>query len=546
MSQSVTSPTDPSSVTDTRPTTRPTPRWLASLDSWCERVGDAINPILVKETRQALKSRQFVVTFSLMLFAALGWTVAGSLSLMPQIYTSPSAPRMMIGYYIVLALPMLMVVPLAAYRSLESEIDDGTLELLSITALSPWQIVLGKLASASLQMLLYFVTLFPCLAFAYSLRGVDLPTTLVVVVALAVTGLTLTVAGLFFAPLAQVRSGRIFSQLVLLGLLLGAEYGIGAAVIGMIYYGNPFTPSQLMFILIASTAVAGALSHLLLTATAAQLTPETENRSTALRLSLVMFTFVAITVIALSMLVLERDGIPVYGIGMFVIAGLWTVCGALMVSENSVVTPRIRRELPSSFLARLTMTWLTPGPATGLVFTITAIVVLTLMQQASMQWLNNATFISPGNRGQLRSMFQEAGLLFPAYLVSFLVVVRGLIALIRIKSNPRVEVGIAALTVVALMAALVPYSLQLHFNDYQPLNYDARWQMTNWIFTIGMALDRSLPPGQVANVVGIAFGFGSIALIHSWRTTRPRRIATPKRVTEARAKKVDLPEKDQT
>ena len=125
---------------------------------------------MVKETRQALKSRQFVITFSVLLFAALGWTIVGSLSMMPQIYNTPSAPRMLIGYYIVLAIPMLLVVPLAAYRSLEGEIDDGTLELLSITTLSPWQIVLGKLASAMLQMLLYFVALFPCVAHPFQLR----------------------------------------------------------------------------------------------------------------------------------------------------------------------------------------------------------------------------------------------------------------------------------------------------------------------------------------------------------------------------------------
>ncbi len=145
--------------------------WWDRIDQWCERFGDALNPILVKETRQALKSRQFVMTFSVLLFAALGWTVVGSLMMMPQIYTSPSAPWMLTGYYVVLAVPLLMVVPLAAYRSLEGEIDDGTLELLSITTLSPWQIVLGKLASASLQMLLYFVALFPCVAYAYTLRG---------------------------------------------------------------------------------------------------------------------------------------------------------------------------------------------------------------------------------------------------------------------------------------------------------------------------------------------------------------------------------------
>ena len=35
-----------------------------------ERLGDRFNPIVVKEVRQALKSRQFVLTFLLLLLAA--------------------------------------------------------------------------------------------------------------------------------------------------------------------------------------------------------------------------------------------------------------------------------------------------------------------------------------------------------------------------------------------------------------------------------------------------------------------------------------------
>lgn len=170
-----------------------TASWLLRLDEWAARTGDKLNPILIKETRQALKSRQFVVTFSVLLVAAFAWTVIGSLMLMPQIYTSPSAPRLLIGYYFVLAVPMLLIVPLAAYRSLEAEIDDGTLELLSITSLSAWQIVMGKLASASLQMMLYLITLFPCVAYAYTLRGIDLPTVGLIMAILIGSGLLLTV-----------------------------------------------------------------------------------------------------------------------------------------------------------------------------------------------------------------------------------------------------------------------------------------------------------------------------------------------------------------
>ena len=42
----------------------------SSLEKLLARIGDRLNPILVKEARQALKSRQFTVTFSLLLFGA--------------------------------------------------------------------------------------------------------------------------------------------------------------------------------------------------------------------------------------------------------------------------------------------------------------------------------------------------------------------------------------------------------------------------------------------------------------------------------------------
>ena len=165
---------------------------------------------------------------------------------MPDIYTTPSAPRMLVGYYVVLAIPMLLIVPFAAYRSLEGEIDDGTLELLSITTMSPWQIVLGKLASASLQMMLYFVALFPCVAYAYTLRGVDLPTIMLIMLALVAAALVLTVIALFFASLSRARTGRMMTLLSTLSVLVAAEWMVGAMVITMIMYGNPLSTEAMI------------------------------------------------------------------------------------------------------------------------------------------------------------------------------------------------------------------------------------------------------------------------------------------------------------
>lgn len=501
-------------------------RWLETVDHWADRLGNSVNPILVKETRQALKSRQFVVTFSILLFAALAWTIVGSLSLMPRIYSTPSAPRLLIGYYVVLAIPMLLVVPLAAYRSLEGEIDDGTLELLSITTLSPRQIVLGKLASAMLQMLLYFVALFPCVAYAYTLRGVDLPTTLLIVATLLVAGVMLTIIALFFAPLAVSRTGRIGTLLLVMVILLGAEWGLGAALINMIMYGNTMTTEWMFFTVTAVTTLSLAFGHLLLTTTAALLTPESENRSTRIRIAMMVVSGVVMSLCALAMQVLELEGAGLAVTGTMALAGLWTVVGSMMAAESPVMTPRIRRELPSSFTSRMFLTWLTPGPVTGLVFATTNIVVLTIMVLYGIDYI----FEQPTTRGFGRQgVLRQFCIAYSAYLVGFLVAVRYIIAIVRINNNPRVSLGLAALIAVAVLTALIPYSIGLHWNDYLPYSYSG-WQITNWAWTLGEILSGRVTESMVMLIVSFVVCFFLSALLSMPHLVRPRRIATPDRV----------------
>ncbi|QDT10204.1 ABC transporter permease [Stieleria marina] len=512
--------------------------WWSRIDDWCERIGDAVNPILVKETRQALKSRQFLVTFSMLLFAALAWTIAGSLMIMPQIYTSPSAPRMLIGYYVVLAIPLLLVVPLAAYRSLEIEIDDGTLELLSITSLSPWQIVLGKLASATLQMVLYFVALLPCVAYAYTLRGVDLPTTFLMVAILVVAALLLTIVALFFAPLARGRTGRIANLLAVLLILLVSEYCVGAMVIYMLLEGNPMPAGVTGFLFVATVLLSVCIGHLLLTATAAQLTPETENRSTPLRVSLLVLTAVTIGLAAYAMQMEDED----IAIGTFLcfavaLSAIWTLSASMMVAESSTMTPRIRRELPSSFLARCTLTWLTPGPATGLVFACGVIILGGVFVIVGFEALGRWHGGNIGGFGRARTMIRQWTSLYVGYTIAFLVLERVIVALVRLRSNPRVEFGIAVFVVVAVMSSLAPYAIAMHANDYRNFDY-SRWQITNWAWTFGEVVQGRLTQGDESIILTMAAAMFAICLFAMPSTVLPRKIATPKRVEEEMAKTV--------
>lgn len=509
-------------------TPKSTSEFWRRVDDWCARFGDRLNPIVVKETRQALKSRQFVMTFSVLLFAALGWTIIGSLMMMPQIYTSPSAPRLLVGYYIVLAIPLLLVVPLAAYRSLEGEIDDGTLELLSITTLSPWQIVLGKLASASLQMLLYFVALVPCVAYAYTLRGVDLPTTLLMIGALVVAAMLLTVVALFFAPMARTRTGRIATLLAVMMILLFAEWGIGVVVISMIMYGNPLPTSLTVYYIVSTLVIGVAVGHLLLTATAAQLTPESENRSTSLRLSLLVLVAVTIGVAAYGMQTMGNDSPGPYLILGFAIAVVWTFASTLMVAESPVMTPRIKRELPSSFLARLLLTWVTPGPGTGLVFASVGGAILGVLAVFGVDYLVDQQ--GPRGFAGARIVITRFSMLYASYVISFLVITRWVVAIVRINNNPRVEIGFATFVAVAVVFALVPYSIGLHLNDYRAFDYSF-WQITNWAWTLSEATDGRAP-GVEYHVAGAAIALFLLNLMMMPATVLPRRIATPARVEE--------------
>tara|TARA_R110002049_G_scaffold25016_1_gene88225 strand:- start:12409 stop:14058 length:1650 start_codon:yes stop_codon:yes gene_type:complete len=515
------------------PSKRRLAQWTDRVDALCLQLGDLMNPILVKETRQALKSRQFVITFSVLLIAALAWTVIGSLSMMPQIYTSPSAPRMLVGYYVVLAIPMLLVVPLAAYRSLEGEIDDGTLELLSITTMLPWQIVLGKLASASLQMVLYLVALFPCVAYAYTLRGVDLPTTMIIIGVLVASALLLTVVALFFAPLSRTRTGRIGTLLAVMLILINAEWGVGAMVISMILYGNPLPIDWVMFLTAAVVLVGLALGHLLLTATAAQLTPESENRSTPLRISLLILSSVMVGLSAYACTELGETGLAVHGVFAMSLATIWLLCGALMSAESTVMTPRIRRELPQSFAARLALTWLTPGPGTGLVFASVCILLLCGASVVGLYY--SITMYAPG-RGigtAVWRQFVQLHVLYASYAIAMLCLVRAVVAIVRMKNQPPVQVGIAAFLAIAVVVALVPYSVGLHYNDYRPYAY-SWWQLPNWAWTFQQSLDRSLLRGEE---YVIAFAAGCMlmgALMLSPSLVMPRRTATPRRVKEER------------
>lgn len=152
----------------------PPSRWVTGL-AWLEaqiaRLGDYMNPILVKETRQALKSRQFLLMFLLLLVFSWVITIGLIAFIGPGIYYQAAGSLLLVWYFGILTFALTVVVPFGAFRSLASEREENTYDLLRVSTLSARQIVNGKIASAAVQMGVYFSAVAPCIAFSYLLRG---------------------------------------------------------------------------------------------------------------------------------------------------------------------------------------------------------------------------------------------------------------------------------------------------------------------------------------------------------------------------------------
>ncbi|WP_254513771.1 hypothetical protein [Anatilimnocola floriformis] len=339
-------------------------------DLLLDGLSDRLNPILVKESRQAMKSRQFTITFTLLLIVGWVYTLLFVLVNLPGVFYSPLGRFMLFGYYLILAVPLLIVVPYGAFRSLASELEDGTFELLSITALHSRQIILGKLGSSVLQMLVYYSALAPCIAFTYLLRGVDVMTIFFILLYSFYATLLLSVVSLALATVTRSRQWQVLlSVLLVVALVLFAFFWcMGMSAILSAGSSMPYDEPEWWMINVAIFMFEIALVILFVFIAAGQISFASENRSTSIRIMLLVLQSLIFGWTIYPFLVYGEE--PILMIGAIWLALFWAVAGAFLIGEMAQLSPRARRELPQSLVGRMAFTWFNPGSGTGYVFAI--------------------------------------------------------------------------------------------------------------------------------------------------------------------------------
>jgi len=351
-------------TTELTETARPAP--------WYDRLSDWFNAILVKEARQSLKSRQFIANFMLMLAAAWAGSVFGLLNAGEALEFGAVGRQFFYFFYVVLAFAAVFIVPFAAFRSLLNERDLKTYDLLSITSLSPRQIVWGKLLSAAVQLFLFYSAITPFMAFASLMQGFNAVSAAFILTATMLYSLLLSMTALMLATFAR---HRILSGLVTLVLLAGLGIGYIYTIVGvgLLLALDALAVSSPEFWWVVGFVIAVAASYFILFQQIAtsQLTFESDNRSSRIRIVCVgQFWLLWIAYAAASYF-----GVMPYSPEILqTLAGIsivhWVLAGLIFSTEGDHLSRRVRRGIPRNRLLRWLAAPLFPGGARGYCFTL--------------------------------------------------------------------------------------------------------------------------------------------------------------------------------
>ena len=344
---------------------------IAGFTQW---IDDKLNPIVVKELRQAVQSK-FVVVI-LLLFLIVQLVIVGIYLVVESGPRGIGALEGQAGrqlfsiLHAIMLATCLLFIPLYTGIRLGAERADNNVDLLFVTTLPPRAIISGKILASLMLAVMIFSTITPYLFFTYLLRGIDWPTIWLVVL----IDFIAVVAGIHLAVFLAVIPGHWFFKgliglLGLFGLFMVFMGAMGITMSMLIAFGTGLIdlPQFWPIFTIMLTGVIG-LCAMFYSWSIALLSPPSSNRAFIPRLVFVAFWLVSLAVCF---------GWNYSGIGVLdnepMTCWLWAMgmlcCLQLVIATNERESwsPRTARTIPRSWLLRVPALLLYSGAAGGVV-----------------------------------------------------------------------------------------------------------------------------------------------------------------------------------
>ncbi|MBL7140999.1 MAG: hypothetical protein ISS74_08825, partial [Planctomycetes bacterium] len=330
-----------------------------------------ISPIVVKELRQAVRSRFIVGMF--LFFLGVELLIVGL-----YLLAEPTAAQSMTGgsglaawLYGLLTFVCVILVPAYSGIRLAWERSGVQSDLLFTTTISAGSIIRGKLLTAVILIALLYSAFAPFIVLTYLLRGVDL---LEIAMALGLTFIYGMAASQFALLLGSVQTGtlgKVFMGLFALGAIIGAPIVLAVLTFtvslggpGPVYGGSP----NMWAVQGTFAAITLAGTGFLYTLSVALLMPPSANRMRPVRLYLTALWLVLLGGAVLWWVLGDADEFVMAW--AFVFESLFVIVMLIAVSERETLGTRVRRHIPRRILPRMLAFLTTSGAAGGLTWAV--------------------------------------------------------------------------------------------------------------------------------------------------------------------------------
>jgi len=441
---------------------------------------DRLNPIVVKELRQAVRSR--FVSAVLMLFMGIQALVVG---IFVMSMVGRKSAGLAIGgdicmtLFTILTFACFYFIPLYTGMRFSYERSDIQKDLLFTTTITPGAVVRGKMWSAAILTVLLYSATAPFMTFSYLLRGVDLMTTFVILgteflIIMAVTQLTVFLAAIPAHRVVKLLLG-VALFLSLTGMILGFFEGL--------FHGNPFSGIPLMW---GGLAVLGTLLTFLLAAmglihfaAVAILAPPSANRSLPLRIYTVS-AWLGLGLVTALWWWIKSQVEPLVICGIFGIF-FFSFSFLVAVSERQSWGPRLRRTIPRFLPARVIAFLFYSGAAGGI---LGVVLMLGLFFGVLAVLIPLNTSASPQSNAEGWNDILCIALYAFSYCMTALLLRNGFLSGRRVHL-PHYFVWLFALAL-HLAGVLIPYAIRfiVFRADFEALGDDGAWAATNpWMLT---------------------------------------------------------------
>ncbi|MBX7221904.1 MAG: hypothetical protein K1Y36_18265 [Blastocatellia bacterium] len=394
-----------------------------------DRFSDALNPIVVKELRQAVQSKFVSGGLTLLLvvqLAAVGIYVLNNDN--PNDFSSGRQMFLVLEAFL-LGFSLLFVPAYTAIRMV-AERSDTNVDLLFITTIKPISIVWGKFLAALVIAGLIFSACLPFLTFTYFLRGIDLPTIFLLLLLAFSVVVSFVQLSIFLACLPVGKIFRIILGLLLLGAMFPSfvgtiafsedfsRRGVSSQLLSFEFWG-PFLSIGLVLLMAIGT---------LFTFSVALITPASANRALPVRLFLTI-SWVVSGIVCLALSKWVNEMVPV-GIWAFLFFVIFANAFFASVSEREELGRRVLRSIPKNPVFRPFFFSFYSGAASGLVWSL-GLVLLTVGICAAWHEFSGVTNSKRNFREMTEAMF---GLCLYAFCYALLA--SNLRRLVLRKMNP--------------------------------------------------------------------------------------------------------------